>query len=458
MITAPLASTIGNCAFTFIYSHVAPKFALLCHVGMNTQMRAFLVSAVIQGALTYSYNSQVGEKTFFQKSFHMLLPFAMIYSAARYFHDLSWKTNLISSAILGAVQLGIGTCTDRLFLQQKNSSNISYIISEEAPSKNPLKTPDWNEFIKYVETQCEGVEVIVAVEKAARGLKLIQQLHLGKEVKQENLEQQLSDACWGMMLYAITNKQAFREGTFDFPDPNHRFFHFFESTLYGRRASHYETRTILMEEGPWEGYGHFGLDIYRDGSNDLPANKRTVLIGRIQTRDGSNRTYLKMEEWGANLNILSDSRALPNLDHIINHGYEFLVCQAKTYLPQIFGVWVDGEPYIRKEFMFQDDRNMCIALHEDICKIKIMEGYPFDLDGYGFQDAIPFFRAALKQPSIMQQEELSKKICGFLDEIEKRYDNLTYRHGNEVNIQDSILRLDPTPPTISFHKFSDGNG
>lgn len=176
--------------------------------------------------------------------------------------------------------------------------------SEHALSlEEPLKTPDWVAFNSYVQQHCFGIDPMRAKEKALRGLQLIQKLHRNEPVEQDNLEEKLSDACWGLMLSAITRGQAFVEGTFDLTDPGHRLFHFFMPILYGRSSSHYKKRVIPVTEGYWKGYGHFGYDIGRDGQNDLPAYKRTVMLGRIITRDGTDRTYLKMENWGANLNF-----------------------------------------------------------------------------------------------------------------------------------------------------------
>ena len=319
---------------------------------------------------------------------------------------------------------------------------------EEYPlifSESLKTTPNWVAFTSYVEKHCPGMSSINAMEKASRGLQLIQKLHQGESVKRINLEDQLSDACWGLMLHAITKEQAFVEGTFDFVDPGHRFFHFFEPILYGRSSSHYKKRVIQFESGPWRGYGHFGLDIYRNGHNDLPASKRTVMLGRIVARDGSDHTYLKMENWGANLNFWSDPRALSNTHQVLCHTFEFFESQAKRNMPSVFGE-VGGGLHMHKEHMLSADKKMCQRLYQEICKVTNVKGHFVDIDEYGFQDVIPVFREALNEPSIKAISQLHGEIESFLRHLEQRYDNLEYRKGDEVNLGASILMLDPKPP------------
>ena len=52
MQTHPLATTLGTLGFGLFYSRImASKFALLGHVGMKAQMRAFLLTSLIEGVV-----------------------------------------------------------------------------------------------------------------------------------------------------------------------------------------------------------------------------------------------------------------------------------------------------------------------------------------------------------------------------------------------------------------------
>ena len=416
---------IGSFTFSVAYSNLSPRFNLLNPAALETQVKVALVSALIQGAHTQMRRSQTGNESFFHRFCILVIPYMMIYASNRYFYSMPSKVNFLNTTILTTAHIGIGAFTAKY--TSSLAAEIELDRIEEVPES----------FAKYVKESCDGVDTHKAYQKALRGLSLIQDLYQNKNTEQCKLEEKMSDACWGLMLCALEKNQSFVEGTFDLPDPAYRFFNFFRPILYRRSASHYKTRAIALENGPWEGYGHFGVDINRNGSNDLPAHKRAVLIGRIKTRDNSHRIYLKMESWGANLNLLSDSRALLNIEHLFFHSYEFFKCQCKNTMPQIFGDWVENDPSIRKEFMFRADRAKCINLQQKISKLaNIKEN--FEIDEYGFQDAVPYFKAALNDPSVAQNSQLHENINEFIQDVENRYDNLTYRKGNEVSINDPL--------------------
>ena len=292
------------------------------------------------------------------------------------------------------------------------------------------KQLDWEAIENYVSQHCPGVPFNKVKEMASEGIQIIQKLRKNEKIEQTNLDNKLAAVCWGFMAHAITKGQPFVEGTFDINDPDNRIFHFFLPTLYGRASSHYKKRTISFEKGPWSGYGHFGLDL-----NMLPSGKRSVMMGRIETRDRSNRTYLKMENWGANLNVRTDPRALANFHQVVAHSLEFFESQAKHNLPGIFGE-VGGGLHMRKEHMLLKDKEKITQFIQEAQKhdpsIQMS-----DLNEYGFQDAIPCLEDLTHNNHL--RSDLQKEIEEYLDQLHARYDRLPHRKGNEIAVGDSIL-------------------
>ena len=119
MQTHPLATTLGTLGFGLFYSRImASKFALLGHVGMKAQMRAFLVTSLIEGVLIHADASLVNKRPLEQKIVRILLP-CIVISSTNYFHQVSWKSNLISSGILGTTPLVSGYLAHRLLQTEK---------------------------------------------------------------------------------------------------------------------------------------------------------------------------------------------------------------------------------------------------------------------------------------------------------------------------------------------------
>ena len=307
------------------------------------------------------------------------------------------------------------------------------LLEDNAPQppsilEEPAQTINWGKFQDYVNVHCPGIDFEKEAKPLAQeGIEIYQKLYRNEHVEPTNLEDKLRAVCFGLMAHAANKEQPFVEGTFDIKDPGHRLFHFFFPALYGRSSSHYQSRAIPFEDGIWKDYAHFGCDLEK-----LPAGKRTVVMGRIETRDQSQRIYLKMENWGANLNFYSDSNARANFLQVLNHTLEFFQSQGNkisSWIPPV------GEGHnTRKEHLPEDDIRKINAFRN---KIESPGNSP-DIEAYGLQDAIPFLQKALDSDINL---ELKKQIKAYLEEIKGRYDNLSSRKGNEVNIEDSLAGI-----------------
>ncbi len=328
-------------------------------------------------------------------------------------------------------------------------------LLEEAPPQevqmieveaDPRIEPNWEAFDHYVDLHCPGVDVQTARKLATEGIILIQKLRKNEPVEETNLDDQLVEACWGLMLHAITKNQAFVEGTIDIKDPEYRIFNFFFPALYGRSSSHYNKRAIPIENGKWRDYKHFGADLSK-----LPANKRTVMLGKIATLDGSHRTYIKMENWGANLNLISHPNAMRNFYQVIFHSLEFFESAAKKAAPSVFGE-VGGGLNMKKEHMLHKDAAEIATLIEKIQSKKQKMSPPknSDITEFGFQVIVPYFEQTLREGAI--SDGLRTHIEDFLKRIQDRYGNNRYQKGNETSIGDSILFMNPARSDIAAER------
>lgn len=313
-------------------------------------------------------------------------------------------------------------------VQEADLQPLQGMIEEVAPKKET----NWEAFNTYVTAHCKNVELERAKALAIEGLDIIRKLHNNQPVERSNLEEKMRAVCWGLMAHAAFKGQAYVEGTFDIKDPGYRIFNFFYPIYYGRSSTHYKSRAIAITEGKWKGYKHVGVDL-----EDLPAEKRTVMLGKITTLDGSERIYLKPENYSANINWLSDPRALSpyTIGQTIVHGLEVVPSQAKRLAPSIFGE-VGGGLNMRKEHMREEDKHKIKGLIKKINKPDV----DIDIDGYGFAAALPFLEATLRAEGI--SEELKEEIRSFLSSVLLRYDNCLHRKGDEVGMGDSVFGWD----------------
>lgn len=313
--------------------------------------------------------------------------------------------------------------------------------SIEVPLNQQKATLNWQAFKEYVRKHCPGVSINKAKQHAHAGIDLIQKLRRGEQINDPS-EEQLRDFCWGAMLHAITKNEGFVEGTINIKDPDYRIFNFLFRipSCYGRSSSHYPHRAILIEEGKLKDNSHFGVDL-----DSLPAQKGTVLFGKIDTLDKSHHTYFKMENYGANLNIYSDPNARKNIWQLVPHTFEFLISGAKKLAPNFFGE-VGGGLNMRKEHLPGSDKKIIQNLIKEIQEQDHTFQAPTEkvITEYGFAIAIITFSKALKLETI--QPELKDRIEKYIQEINRRYPNSPNQKGDEVLMANSILlhELEPS--------------
>ena len=283
---------------------------------------------------------------------------------------------------------------------------------------------DWEGLRSYVNQHCMGVKFEDAKKWATKGLQIIRDLRLENPVTQSDLEKKLVYVCWGLVAHAITKRQEFAEGTIHYRDPGLRLFNFFAPIYYGRRATHYQKRAqVPFSEGKLKGYAHFGYD----PDLPLPAGKGAVLIGAI---DGDNQPiYIKMEDAGANLNPF-DPRALKKLHHVILHTIGFFKSQAKRNLPSIFGDVGEGA---RKEHMLPEDKKEIEDLFI-LCRLTLNK-HAFSEKGFSY--AIPELLKAFNDDTTLSSTT-KERVGKYIELLERRYDYLTHRKGNEIQIGESI--------------------
>ena len=145
MLTPSVAGALANTGLGLIYSQIAPKFALLNHVGMKTQVKAFLVSAAIQGVITHQMDASE-QQTDAQKVVRIYLPYLpylLIAGVTCYFHEISYKANLVSTAILGTVQLSVSKLAEIIFVPEITEPTEPFYRHGDPRVDNAILPYDW---------------------------------------------------------------------------------------------------------------------------------------------------------------------------------------------------------------------------------------------------------------------------------------------------------------------------
>lgn len=298
-------------------------------------------------------------------------------------------------------------------------------------------------FKEYVMNHCGQISLEIAYGRALKGLKFYRSFYNGQipifpDHSDELLKEQLADMCWGFMFQACMKNQSFIEGTFDIRDEGYRIFNYFRPILYGRYSSHYKRRIIkdITDRSEWS---HFGCD-YEIGN--LPAGKRSVMLGCINTRDGSERIYIKMENFGANLDVMQDPTAQAYCLHPIAHTAEFILSQSKHLAPSIFGEAGNCPDMHKEHILIQDKKKIqnFLTLISELFNIS----NSVNIEEYGFQDFILFLeKNILNLGNELNNEQLNliNRINVYLEELKERYDYLEYRKGDEVIINDPLENI-----------------
>lgn len=286
----------------------------------------------------------------------------------------------------------------------------------------PERILDWNAFREYVVKHSQNdpkIEPEEALELARNGIELLQNIKNNeydkdKEFVQTERENEFCSVVWGLMLHAISKNEGFIEGTFCLVDEDYRIFDYFQHACYKRGSSHYCERSI--------GRFEWGCDV-----GLLPADKRSILMNKISSKNGKQLIYIKPENFGCNLNFLTDpkARTAQNLLNTIGHGIDYLKTRGEKK---------EGEG-LRKEHFPESLKEEATALKKRVDKVSA-DYRDWDLKEWGFTDVVPFFEKAIAKESV--REGLRTEIKDFLKKIEDSYDHFDFRKGEEIAIQDSI--------------------
>ncbi|MDN3509458.1 MAG: hypothetical protein P0S93_05565 [Candidatus Neptunochlamydia sp.] len=103
-----LVSGLANTGLGAVYWNIAPKFSLLNKIPLKIQMSAFALATIAQGILTmHCFPSQESEGFSKRKTLDVVAPYLLISGSIYFFHRQALKANIMSSAVLGTVQLGV---------------------------------------------------------------------------------------------------------------------------------------------------------------------------------------------------------------------------------------------------------------------------------------------------------------------------------------------------------------
>jgi len=105
MALPAVAGLLVNFGFGAIYCKISPKFSLLSKILLKPQMKAFALSAAVQGVFTYRVSPQDDGRFFIKKS---LSTYLLMSGSIYFFHRQVSKANAMSSFILGTSQLIVG--------------------------------------------------------------------------------------------------------------------------------------------------------------------------------------------------------------------------------------------------------------------------------------------------------------------------------------------------------------
>ena len=132
MSSTPTITTLGNAALGVGYYCIAPKFSCLSSINLNTHIKAFGCSSLLQFLFKYRDEYNPENKSFREKTLRILSPYLIIAGATCYSDRSSIKANLIGSFILGTSQLIIGELSSAFVKNRINSSLF--------------EGKDWNEY------------------------------------------------------------------------------------------------------------------------------------------------------------------------------------------------------------------------------------------------------------------------------------------------------------------------
>lgn len=286
---------------------------------------------------------------------------------------------------------------------------------------SPLKTPPDAHFIHYVENHSSNISVQEAWQLVQEGYGLSHAISKGVSIE-ANIEKRLRQAnavVWYFMWRASLARGHFTEGLFDLPDPQGYYWRFFLSLpgSYVRLSSHYTERT-------W--YADHGVDIFPEGGNVLPANKRTLLFNLISSVDGSLRLYLKPEDHGV-------SWMLPQ--EFVKHTWDYLRSRSV-----VCAIWPRPAliPF-REEY---PEASILYAFEQIVTEMRLAEHAQERAKKwaqvYGYAGMVHYLT---KEQQLVSSAH--EKVQQFIQDLLRIFpgEDLQYRTGHEVVVQKEWLTI-----------------
>lgn len=237
------------------------------------------------------------------------------------------------------------------------------------------------------------------------------------------------------MRRALECGQGFDEGTFVIHGSGaSRLYDALKPHAYLRSSSHFSmVRVEDPERIESAESSHIGIDVEQDGSHDLPAQKQTVLLGKVRMHDGSVGVFVKPESHGCNV-----SRDLAGA---IAHGAQYISSQIQRRCGDSRSH--DEGRFKRKEYVPTSFAQTFHALIDELTGMEELKRLSDDvsLKKYGLGEMAKQLRQKCKSlRSWCSQAESA------VQKMEDTYgmpygSSLNLRFGHEVSLQTSMFEI-----------------
>ncbi len=231
---------------------------------------------------------------------------------------------------------------------------------------------------------------------------------------------------WALFDKAVRQGEGFTGGTIVFEDKGHKVFNFLfdyakkanDSLANGKRNPKYISQNCFAYERHsshfpemQDAYGQFGVDM-RYGNGDLekllPANKSHLLFGQVASKN-KELSFIKMEVYGLCARDAS----------VIKHGLEFLKGNKGKKGPS------------RREAVPKEVKNMVEQMLNEMPK----ENRAAVSQEIGKPAIIKNIYSVAKKLATIKGVPGSKKAQELVTYLEKNFDHLDIRRGNEVILE-----------------------
>jgi hypothetical protein len=136
---------LANAGLGAVYRSIAPKFTLLSKIPLKPQMKAFALATVVQGIFMNRYPPQKNEGFSKRKAFEVLAPYLLISGSIYFQHRQAFKANIMSSAVLGTVQLAVSQLSPKMIDNQASTVPKDFVPEDMAFGKN-----NWSQYFGEV--------------------------------------------------------------------------------------------------------------------------------------------------------------------------------------------------------------------------------------------------------------------------------------------------------------------